>query len=329
MDLGDPRESLVSLKTPGTWEADNRVEERWQWGAQLLDLCNLSPEEYKNSTAVTVKTIQDCGECGGGGGDVTENKGSGKIDDSTGEFSVAFDAPVASKVYVFVTFRDDFGNEYSFMTSVDKGSDTATYDISSLSEFPPFEITDVEVGLKEDGSDAGKTVKDKKYEYSVDYGGSGDKDGKTFVLSILCTKTDGLTADDYQAIIDAQGQGFDYIDSYDEVDFGGVDTVQATFFIKCQTVPADVEIWKEEVEEQYFQEHSYDFVFLTQKPIVEIKEVFTTDTENWTMETITLNGNTYEKWMRRDISGAQCPYSIEGEEPGDDYELTYTLKINK
>ena len=109
MDLGDPRESLVSLKTPGTWEADNRVEERWQWGAQLLDLCNLSPEDYKNSTAVTVKTIQDCGECGnggGGGGDITDNKGTAKISDG-GEFTIEFESPVASDLYVFVTFEDE------------------------------------------------------------------------------------------------------------------------------------------------------------------------------------------------------------------------------
>jgi hypothetical protein len=327
MDLGDPRESLVSLKTPGTWEADNRVEERWQWGAQLLDLCNLSPEEYKNSTAVTVKTIQDCGECsgGGGGGDIGEDKGNGSISNE-GEFTVTFETPVASKVYVFVTFTDDFGNEYSFMTSVDKGSDTATFDISSLSTFPPFEITEVEVGLKEDGSDAGKTVKDNKYEYSVGFGGSGDKDGKTYVLSILCTKTDELTADDYQAIIDAQGQGFDeFLASYDEIDFGGVDTAQAVFIAPCSH--AD-EWMPEDVEAEFFAENSYDFVFLTKKSITEIREDFTTDTENWVKDSITLGGESYERWMRRDLSGAQCPYSV-GSDPCTEYELPYILKIKK
>ena len=325
MDLGDPRESLVSLKTPGTWEADNRVEERWQWGAQLLDLCNLSPEEYKNSTAVTVKTIQDCGECGGGGGgQIGEDKGTGSIS-SDGEFSVTFETPVASKVYVFVTFTDSFGNEYSFATSVDKDEDTATYDISSLSTMPPFTITDVEVGLKEDGSDAGKTVKDKKYEYSVDYGG-GSKDGKTYVFSFLCTKTDELTAEDYKAIIAAQGQGFDdFLASYDEIDFGGVDTAQAVFIALCSHSD---EWMPEDVEQQFFAENSYDFVFLTKQTITEIKEDFTTDTESWVSDTITLDGETYNRWMRRDFSGAQCPYSI-GSDPCEEYELPYVLKIKK
>ena len=325
MDLGDPRESLVSLKDHATWEADNRVEERWQWGAQILDLCNLSPEEYKNSTAVTVKTIQDCGECGGGGGSqVEEDKGNGTINNDA-EFTVTFESPVASKVYVFVTFTDDQGNEYSFMTSVDKGSDTATYDISSLSTFPPFEITSVEVGLKEDGSDAGETVKDKKYEYSVDYSGESS-DGKTYVFSILCTKTDSLTADDYQAIIDAQGQGFDdFLASYDEINFGGVDTAQAIFIAPC----SHSEEWMPEpVEDQFFAEHSYDFVFLTQKTITEIREDFTTDTEHWVEDSITMGGKRYEKWMRRDLSGAQCPYSI-GDDPCEEYELPYILKIKK
>ena len=328
MDLGDPRESLVSLDTPGTWEADNRVEERWQWGAQLLDLCNLSPEDYKNSTAVTVKTIQDCGECGnggGGGGDVTDNKGTANISEG-GEFTIEFESPVASNLYVFVTFEDDLGNEYSFSVVVDKGSDTATYDVSDYSTVAPYKITNVELGLKSDGSDAGETAKDKKYEYSATYGGGGNMDGKTFVMSILCTKTDDLTEKDYEDIIAAQGQGFDYIDSYDEVDFGGVDTVQATFVVLCQ----EVDHWMtEDEEEAYFEDHSYDFVFLTQKTISEIKEDFTTDTENWSKGTITLNGKTYEKWIRRDLSGAQCPYYIEGDVPGSDYELTYILKIKK
>lgn len=328
MDLGDPRESLVSLKTPGTWEADNRVEERWQWGAQLLDLCNLSPEDYKNSTAVTVKTIQDCGECSGGGGggsQVEEDKGNGNISNN-GEFTVTFEEPVASTVYVFVTFTDDFGNEYSFMATVDKGSDTATYDVSSLSTFSPFEITDIEVGLKEDGSDAGKTVKDKKYEYSVDFGGGGgSEDGKTFVFSILCTKTDELTGDDYQAIIDAQGEGFDYIASYDEIDFGAVDTAQAVFFAACSDI--DPAIIETPAEAEFYAEHSYDFVFLTKKEIVEIKEDFTTDTEFWVNDSITMNGESYEKWMRRDFSGAQCPCTPGGGDCG--YDLPYILKIKK
>ena len=329
MDLGDPRESLVSLKTPGTWEADNRVEERWQWGAQLLDLCNLSPEDYKNSTAVTVKTIQDCGECGnggGGGGDVTDNKGTAKISND-GEFTIEFESPVASDLYVFVTFEDEMGNEYSFTAKVDKGSDTASVDVSEYSTISPYKITEIELGLKEDGSDAGETAKDKKYEYSATYEGGGSSDGKSYVISILCTVTDGLTSNDYENIIAVHGEGFDYIDSYDEVDFGGVDSAQATFIVLPQVV--DHGLAEGEEEDAYFAEHSHDFVFLTEKTVTEIKEDFTTDTENWEKETITVNGKSYEKWVRRDLSGAQCPYYVEGDDPAEERSLTYTFRIKK
>ena len=323
MDLGDPRESLVSLKDHATWEADNRVEERWQWGAQILDLCNLSPEEYKNSTAVTVKTIQNCGECGGGGGGgtISDNKGNATIGDS-GDFSVEFDSPVATTVYVSVSFKDNNGSEYSFIVPVEKGENTATFDVSQYSTASPYSITGVKVGFKEDGSDAADSVKDDEYKYKVEY--KEEVKSKTYLFSVLCTKTDSLKGDDYAAIIAAQGQGYDYIASYDEVEFVADDTTaDAVFYALCSYV----DHWMPESEEDvYFTEHSYDFVFLTQNAIDEIKEDFTVDTENWTRSTITLNGETYNKWMRRDFSGAQCPYAIEGEDC-QDYELTYTLVI--
>lgn len=328
MDLGDPRESLVSLKTPGTWEADNRVEERWQWGAQLLDLCNLSPEDYKNSTAVTVKTIQDCGECGGGGGggDVTEDKGNATLNEG-GIFTVTFDESVNSKLYVFVTFTDDVGEDYSFQAPVEKGSDTATFDVRGLSSNPPYKITKVEVGFKEDGSDAGSTAEDKKYEYSVDYGGGGGGDDKlTYLFTILCTKTDELTGDDFKAIIDAQGQGYDeFLSSYDEIEFGGVDTAEALFFGSC--THTDKQPHEGPEEDAFFAEHSYDFVFLTQKEILEIKESITDDTEFWVEESITMDGKTYHKWMRRDLTGAQCPYTTGSDDCSREYP--FILKIKK
>ena len=324
MDLGDPRESLVSLNTPATWEADNRVEERWQWGAQILDLCNLSPEEYKNSTAVTVKSIQDCGECGGGGGGgIADNVGEAAIDDNM-LFTITFDDPVASQLYVTVTFKDSDFEEYTFTLPVSKGSDTAEFDVSSISSDAPYEIITVKLGFEEDGSDAADTVKDRKYEYSTTFNGSVA--GKTYVISILCTKTDSLIASDYLNIIQNKGQGFDYIGSYDEISFSGEETAEATFYAIC----SNVDHWMpEDEEEAYFEKHSYDFVILTQEKIVEIKEDFTVDTDHWTEGTpVSINDSTFNKWIRRDFSGAQCPYSI-GDDPCEDYELPYTLKIKK
>ena len=322
MDFGDPRESLVDLNAPGVWEADNRKEERWQWGAQILDLCNLSPEDYKNSTAVTVKTIQDCGECGGG--QVSDDKGTANITD-VGEFTLSFESPVNSTLYAFVTFNDKNGDEYSFSVKIDNGSDTVNYDVSSLSTVSPFEITSVKLGFKEDGSDAGDTAEDKKYKYSVTYGG-GSEDTKTYVFSILCTKTDTLTGNDYKQIIDAQGQGFDeFLASYDEADFGDSDNVQALFYAPCSVVAQGMSV---SAEKQYFKEHSYDFVFITKKEITEIEEDFLEDIDSWEKSIITMDGENYDLWVRRDLSGVQCPYEV-GVEPCDGYDMTYTLKISK
>ena len=323
MDFGDPRESVISLNTPATWEADNRVEERWQWGAQLLDLCDLSPEEYKNSTAVTVKTIQDCGECGGGGGEtVKENVGKAAISDA-GEFSISFESAVASPLYAFVTFKDSTGTEYTFSTLVSKGSKSATYDITDLSSDSPYAITDIKLGFKEDGSDADETVQDKKYEYETEY--EGDIEGKTFVMSILCTKTDNLTGEDYADIISSQGSGFDYVASYDEITFGDTDTAQAIFYAPCSFID---HYMKEKEEREYFAENSFDFVILTENTVLEIKEDFTTDTENWEESAITVDGKNFNMWLRRDLTGAQCPYSV-NDNTCEDYELTYTLKIKE
>ena len=324
MFLGDPRESLVSLDTPATWEADNRVEERWQWGAQILDLCNLSPEEYKNSTAVTVKSIQDCGECGGGGGGgIADNVGAAAIDDNK-QFSIVFDDPVATNLYVTVTLKDNDFEEYTFMTEVPKGSDSATFDVSTVTDDAPYELISVKVGFKEDGSDAADTAKDRKYEYSTTF--DGDVTGKTYIMSILCTKTDSLIASDYLNIIQKQGQGLDYIGSYDEISFGKEETAEALFYAICSYV----DHWMpDREEEEYFATHSYDFVILTQEKIVEIKEDFTIDTDHWEEGTpVTINDSTFNKWTRRDLSGAQCPYAITPD-PCSDYELPYTLKIKK
>ena len=328
MDLGDPRESLVSLNDHATWEADNRVEERWQWGAQILDLCNLSPEDYKNSTQVTINGTVTCSGCSGGGGNesgqtTTSNVGKATLEDD-GTFKITFNSPVDSDLYVFGTIKDADGNVYTFETLVEKGSKSATYDVSELSSSSPYSIEDIKLNTEDDESSAAETVKDDKYEYSADY--TGNIMGKTYVLSILCTETDGLTGDDYLDIINAQGQGFDYVASYDEVTFAKGDTEEdAVFYAPCSYV----DHWMNESEEEaYFSAHSFDFIVLTEENVIDIKEDFSTDTNNWVKSSITIAEKSFTKWMRRDLTGAQCPYSI-GDNTCEDYELTYTLKIKQ
>lgn len=55
--LNDPREQSIDLDKHAIWEADNRVEERWQWNAMIIDYCDMSPEEYM--TNPTTKAITD------------------------------------------------------------------------------------------------------------------------------------------------------------------------------------------------------------------------------------------------------------------------------
>ena len=61
--LNDPREQSIDTVNGYQWEADNRVEERWKWGASILDLCGMSPEDYQNTIFHT-----DCGGSAEGGG---------------------------------------------------------------------------------------------------------------------------------------------------------------------------------------------------------------------------------------------------------------------
>lgn len=49
MYLGDPREQQICPEKHTIWEEDNRVEDRYQWGAMVIDLCDLDPDEYSQT----------------------------------------------------------------------------------------------------------------------------------------------------------------------------------------------------------------------------------------------------------------------------------------
>lgn len=50
--LGDPRENSIDIETGAIWESDNMVEERFHWGAAIIDLCDLPVEEYMKNPIV-------------------------------------------------------------------------------------------------------------------------------------------------------------------------------------------------------------------------------------------------------------------------------------
>lgn len=48
----DPRENIIDLDNHAVWEQDNRVEDRFVWNAAVLDLCDMSPEEYMKNPII-------------------------------------------------------------------------------------------------------------------------------------------------------------------------------------------------------------------------------------------------------------------------------------
>lgn len=98
--LNDPREQSIDPVDGYQWEADNRIEERWKWGASILDLCGMSPEDYQTTIFHT-----DCC-CGSGSGSST-SKASNPIavsivkDEDTGD--VVMYAVASKRVYAPVS----------------------------------------------------------------------------------------------------------------------------------------------------------------------------------------------------------------------------------
>ena len=56
----DPRENVIDLDKHAVWEQDNRVEARYVWNAAVLDLCDMTPEEYmKNPIIEAINNSSD------------------------------------------------------------------------------------------------------------------------------------------------------------------------------------------------------------------------------------------------------------------------------
>ena len=64
--MNDPRENAIDIDAHVVWEADNRVEARYPWQAYIVDLCDMSPEEYMKNPII------EAIEGGGGGGTTTK-----------------------------------------------------------------------------------------------------------------------------------------------------------------------------------------------------------------------------------------------------------------
>ena len=172
--LNDPREQSIDTVNGYQWEADNRVEERWKWGASILDLCGMSPEDYQNTIFHT-----DCGGSSGGGGGST-GKASNPISVSVSKDEDAGDVimyAVASKrVYAPVSvvanwtvYFDDGSNITGIKGVVEipegeiSGSSIILSGVNNGIEKTEAAVT---VGASEETAN-NKTYEDEVFKYTV------------------------------------------------------------------------------------------------------------------------------------------------------------------
>ena len=92
MYLGDPREQQICPDEHTIWEEDNRVEKRYQWGARILDLCDLDPKEY----AQTIFNVRN----------VETKKDSIELTFTNSTANFAFPYPPSSDIYIVIKDSD-------------------------------------------------------------------------------------------------------------------------------------------------------------------------------------------------------------------------------
>lgn len=172
--LNDPREQSIDTVNGYQWEADNRVEERWKWGASILDLCGMSPEDYQTTIFHT-----DCGGSSEGGGGST-GKASNPISVSVSKDEDAGDVimyAVASKrVYAPVSvvanwtvYFDDGSNITGIKGVVEipegeiSGSSIILSGVNNGIEKTEAAVT---VGASEETAN-NKTYEDEVFKYTV------------------------------------------------------------------------------------------------------------------------------------------------------------------
>lgn len=203
MYLGDPREQQICPDKHTIWEEDNRVEERWQWGARILDLCDLSPEDY----ATTIFHVS--GNTGGGGGD--DKKKDQIVADFT-DTTVKFTFPYAPKSTLYVVIKDSKGGKQ--VITIQSGQ-SSPY-TANLSGIDPTSISNIFIGLSEESATS-SSCEDDDYEYSVSKGSSPQsKDNVKYVYMKHVDVEAGLTeqkvidAGVLNALLDGKETRFDY-----------------------------------------------------------------------------------------------------------------------
>ena len=154
MYLGDPREQQICPDEHTIWEENNRVEKRYQWGAMVLDLCDLSPEEY----ATTIFHVS--GNTGGGGDEKTSN--DIVVNFSEDNISITMAYPPTSDLYVVI--KDSDGGKQ--VVKINKNEESHTEAISGINA---EKISDLLIGFSEESATT-NTCSDDTYKYIVKKG---------------------------------------------------------------------------------------------------------------------------------------------------------------
>lgn len=159
--LGDPRENRVGPNGE-LWEMDNRVEKRYYWNGQYMDLCGIEPEEAMKRV-FNVKIVED---------DADKELNNTKLSIAKGEDGVysikaTMDKPVASDITIVANYEivDEKGNTItgkSVLTIV-KGNAEAESKLEGIDSISSINAT-VNIGPNESGA-TGKIYTDDDYNY--------------------------------------------------------------------------------------------------------------------------------------------------------------------
>lgn len=177
--LNDPREHSIDPMHGFQWEGDNRVEERWKWGASILDLCGMSPEDYQTTIFHT-----DCScRCTSGESTTkTTNPITVSIEREEDTGDVIMYAVASKRVYATLSVVADWTILF------DDGSDAV--DVRGVVEIPEGETEGSAIIL------IGKNGGIEKSEATVNVGATEDSaDKKTYEDDVFKYTVSDITAD--------------------------------------------------------------------------------------------------------------------------------------
>ena len=175
MYLNDPRENSIDLPNHVIWEEDNRVEPRWQWNAQILDLCGMDPNDLQK----TIFNVQEA--------ESEKIKNHMTLHVNGNSATVEFPYSPASDVVMVV--EDSDGNRD--VITIPAGS-SSPYNIS-FDTVSPQKISKVLIGATEESATSMK-FSDEEYEYTISKTSSSTEDVRYGFLKHTVVE-EGLTQD--------------------------------------------------------------------------------------------------------------------------------------